>query len=74
VVILNKLANSLCLFLAGWKVLLTSRNESVAMRRNTSYINFKPECLTTEDSWTLFQRIALPMKDAAGTFNASLAC
>nr|BAG68915.1 utative disease resistance protein [Arabidopsis thaliana] len=49
----------------GWKVLLTSRNESVAMRRNTSYINFKPECLTTEDSWTLFQRIALPMKDAA---------
>ncbi|VYS49435.1 unnamed protein product [Arabidopsis thaliana] len=49
----------------GWKVLLTSRNESVAMRRNTSYINFKPECLTTEDSWTLFQRIALPIKDAA---------
>ncbi|KAL9860446.1 putative disease resistance protein RF45 [Arabidopsis thaliana] len=49
----------------GWKVLLTSRNESVAMRRNTSYINFKPEFLTTEDSWTLFQRIALPMKDAA---------
>ncbi|VYS49443.1 unnamed protein product [Arabidopsis thaliana] len=51
--------------LQGWKVLLTSRNESVAMRRNTSYINFKPECLTTEDSWTLFQRIALPIKDAA---------
>ncbi|KAL1205508.1 putative disease resistance protein [Cardamine amara subsp. amara] len=49
----------------GWKVLLTSRNESVAIRGNTPYINFKPECLSKEDSWTLFQRIALPRTDAS---------
>ncbi|KAL1209843.1 putative disease resistance protein RDL6 [Cardamine amara subsp. amara] len=48
-----------------WKVLLTSRTESIAMRRDTTYINLKPECLTTEDSWELFQRIALPRNDAS---------
>ncbi|CAA7024091.1 unnamed protein product [Microthlaspi erraticum] len=48
-----------------WKVLLTSRNENVAVRGDITYINLKPECLSTEDSWTLFQRIALPKKDAS---------
>ncbi|EOA33618.1 hypothetical protein CARUB_v10019767mg [Capsella rubella] len=48
----------------GWKVLLTSRNERVAGREEP-FINFKPECLSDEDSWTLFQRIAIPMKDAS---------
>ncbi|KAL9310037.1 putative disease resistance protein [Arabidopsis thaliana] len=49
----------------GWKVLLTSRNESVAVRGDIKYLNFKPECLAIEDSWTLFQRIAFPKKDAS---------
>ncbi|EFH64466.1 predicted protein [Arabidopsis lyrata subsp. lyrata] len=49
----------------GWKVLLTSRNESIVVPRSTTYINLKLECLTTKDSWTLFQRIALPIKDAS---------
>ncbi|EOA34717.1 hypothetical protein CARUB_v10022288mg [Capsella rubella] len=48
----------------GWKVLLTSRNERVAGREEP-FINFKPECLSDENSWTLFQRIAMPMKDAS---------
>ncbi|XP_020891728.1 probable disease resistance protein At1g58390 isoform X2 [Arabidopsis lyrata subsp. lyrata] len=49
----------------GWKVLLTSRNESVAVRGDTTYLSFKPECLAIEDSWTLFQRIAFPKNDAS---------
>ncbi|WZZ27745.1 hypothetical protein YC2023_011146 [Brassica napus] len=40
----------------GSKVLLTSRNERVAARGET-YINFRPDFLSDEDSWTLFQRI-----------------
>ncbi|EOA33240.1 hypothetical protein CARUB_v10021618mg [Capsella rubella] len=48
----------------GWKVLLTSRNESVAMRTETTNINFKPECLTIEESWTLFRSILFPRKNA----------
>jgi len=47
-------------------VLLTSQNESVAVRGDIKYLNFKPECLAIEDSWTLFQRIAFPKKDASG--------
>lgn len=48
-------------------MIITSRNEiSVAMRGDTTCINFKPECLSNQDSWTLFQRIAMPMKDASG--------
>ncbi|XP_010511059.1 PREDICTED: probable disease resistance protein RF45 [Camelina sativa] len=41
----------------GWKLLVTSRNESIVGPRNTTYSNLKPKFLTTEDSWTLFQRI-----------------
>ncbi|XP_019101522.1 PREDICTED: probable disease resistance protein At1g58390 [Camelina sativa] len=50
-----------------WKVLLTSRNESVAACGDTTYINFKPDCLTFQNSWTLFQRVAFPRKDVSGT-------
>ncbi|KAL1194373.1 putative disease resistance protein [Cardamine amara subsp. amara] len=49
----------------GWKVLLTSRKESVAMREDEKHVNFKPECLTILDSWTLFKRIAFRRKDAS---------
>ncbi|KAG2317072.1 hypothetical protein Bca52824_020194 [Brassica carinata] len=47
----------------GWKVLLTSRNERVAGHGETYIINFKPECLSDNDSWTLFQKIAMPRND-----------
>ncbi|RID44897.1 hypothetical protein BRARA_I01662 [Brassica rapa] len=49
---------------AGSKVLLTSRNERVAGHGET-YINFKPEYLSDQDSWTLFQSIAMSRKDAS---------
>ncbi|OAP15924.1 hypothetical protein AXX17_AT1G52390 [Arabidopsis thaliana] len=49
----------------GWTVLLTSRDESIAVRGDTAYINFKADYLTIDDSWTLFQRIAFPRKDTA---------
>ncbi|KAL1194378.1 putative disease resistance protein [Cardamine amara subsp. amara] len=48
-----------------WKVLLTSRNERVGLRVDPTCVTFKPECLTIENSWTLFQRIALPINDAS---------
>ncbi|XP_010414734.1 PREDICTED: probable disease resistance protein RF45 [Camelina sativa] len=46
----------------GWKVLLTSRNDGVAMH-DATHVKFKPEFLTDEDSWTLFERKAMPRKD-----------
>ncbi|KAG2302534.1 hypothetical protein Bca52824_031185 [Brassica carinata] len=48
----------------GWKVLLTSRNEGVALYADRQCVTFKPECLTFEESWELFQRIAFPTRDA----------
>ena len=56
-------------FIAGWKVLLTSRNEEVALHADKHCVTFKPECLTFEESWDLFQRIAFPIKDTAGMFS-----
>ncbi|XP_010511026.1 PREDICTED: probable disease resistance protein At1g59620 [Camelina sativa] len=44
----------------GWKVLLTSRNEGVGLHATPTCFNFRPDCLTPEESWTLFQRIAFP--------------
>ncbi|CAG7895932.1 unnamed protein product, partial [Brassica rapa] len=49
----------------GWKVLLTSRNEEVALHADKQCVTFKPECLTFEESWDLFQRIAFPIKETA---------
>ncbi|CAG7895931.1 unnamed protein product [Brassica rapa] len=49
----------------GWKVLLTSRNEEVGLHADRQCVNFKPECLTFEESWDLFQRIAFPIKETA---------
>ncbi|KAL1213793.1 putative disease resistance protein [Cardamine amara subsp. amara] len=46
-----------------WKVLLTSRNEIVGLHADPRCFTFKPKCLTIEESWTLFQRIAFPSKD-----------
>ncbi|KAH0900090.1 LOW QUALITY PROTEIN: hypothetical protein HID58_049658 [Brassica napus] len=50
----------------GWKVLLTSRIEEVGLHADKQCVTFKPECLTFEESWDLFQRIAFPIKDTAG--------
>ncbi|CAN6859048.1 unnamed protein product, partial [Brassica oleracea] len=49
----------------GWKVLLTSRNEEVALHADKQCVTFKPDCLTFEESWDLFQQIAFPIKDTA---------
>ncbi|RID76848.1 hypothetical protein BRARA_B03798, partial [Brassica rapa] len=49
----------------GLKVLLTSRNDEVALHADKQCVPFKPECLTSEESWDLFQRIAFPIKDTA---------
>ncbi|XP_013615772.1 PREDICTED: probable disease resistance protein At1g59620, partial [Brassica oleracea var. oleracea] len=49
----------------GLKVLLTSRNEEVALHVDEQCVPIKPECLTSEESWDLFQRIAFPVKDRA---------
>ncbi|CAH2047441.1 unnamed protein product [Thlaspi arvense] len=46
----------------GWKILLTSRNEGVALHVDPRCIIVKPECLTVEESWTLFKVIAFPRK------------
>ncbi|KAL0693686.1 hypothetical protein Bca4012_060866 [Brassica carinata] len=47
----------------GWKVILTSRNEGVALHADPKCVTFKPDYLTCEDSWNLFKRIAFPMRD-----------
>ncbi|XP_010461937.1 PREDICTED: probable disease resistance protein At1g59620 [Camelina sativa] len=44
----------------GWKVLLTSRNEGVALRADPNCFTFKPDYLTLEESWTLFRRTVFP--------------
>ncbi|KAG7588264.1 NB-ARC [Arabidopsis suecica] len=47
----------------GWKVLLTSRNNGVALHADPTCFTFKPNCLTPEESWTLFRRIAFPREN-----------
>ncbi|KAG5383098.1 hypothetical protein IGI04_034568 [Brassica rapa subsp. trilocularis] len=48
----------------GWKVLLTSRNEAVTtgiLQKDLTC--FKVDCLTPQESWTLFRRIAFPKEN-----------
>ncbi|KAF8085594.1 hypothetical protein N665_0660s0003, partial [Sinapis alba] len=47
----------------GWKVILTSRNEDVALRADPTYVTFKPQGFTHEESWKLFQKIAFPKNE-----------
>ncbi|KAF8048268.1 hypothetical protein N665_2583s0003 [Sinapis alba] len=47
----------------GWKILLTTRNEGVALHANKQCLIFKPKCLTFEESWDLFKRIAFPTSE-----------
>lgn len=44
---------------AGSKILLTSRNEGVGLHPDFKYIIFRPRFLTHEESWEVFQKIAL---------------
>ena len=51
----------------GWKVLLTSRNEAVTtgiLQKDLTC--FKVDCLTPQESWTLFRRIAFPKENTNG--------
>ncbi|CAN6850431.1 unnamed protein product [Brassica oleracea] len=41
----------------------------VGLHADKQCVTFKPECLTFEESWDLFQRIAFPIKDTAGKFS-----
>ncbi|WZZ90422.1 hypothetical protein YC2023_119001 [Brassica napus] len=47
------------LIFAGSKILLTSRNESVGLHPDLRCIIFRPRFLTHDDSWEVFQKIAL---------------
>ncbi|CAL9238169.1 unnamed protein product [Arabidopsis halleri] len=47
---------------AGWKVLLTSRNDDV----HPQCVTFKPEGLTLDECWKLLQMIAFPKNGTTG--------
>ncbi|KAH0883993.1 hypothetical protein HID58_060089 [Brassica napus] len=51
------------------KVILTSRNEDVAIRADPTYVTFKPQGFTHEESWKLSQKIAFP-KNEVDEFSA----
>lgn len=56
------------IFSVGWKILLTSRNEGVALRADPKCFTFKPNCLTLDECWYIFRRIAFPRSDTAREF------
>ncbi|WZZ49207.1 hypothetical protein YC2023_049314 [Brassica napus] len=43
---------------AGWKMILTSRNEGVGLHADPSCFPFRPKILTHEESWKLCESIA----------------
>ncbi|XP_010470195.1 PREDICTED: putative disease resistance protein At1g59780 [Camelina sativa] len=47
---------------AGWKVMLTSRNDDV----HPQCVSFKPKGLTLDECWKLLQMIAFPKNDTTG--------
>ncbi|ESQ29516.1 hypothetical protein EUTSA_v10023259mg [Eutrema salsugineum] len=47
----------------GWKVLITSRNEGVALRADPKCFTFKPDFLTFQEGWTILRRIAFPREN-----------
>ncbi|EOA15406.1 hypothetical protein CARUB_v10007066mg [Capsella rubella] len=49
----------------SWKMLLTSRNESVGLHADPTCFSYRPRCLTLEQSWTLCQRLAFPRRGEA---------
>lgn len=51
---------------AGSKILLTSRNESVGLDPDLKCVIFRPRLLTHEDSWEVFQKLALTERNDIG--------
>ncbi|KAG7591239.1 P-loop containing nucleoside triphosphate hydrolase [Arabidopsis thaliana x Arabidopsis arenosa] len=47
----------------GWKMLLTSRNESVGLHADPTCFAFRPRILTAQESWKLCERIVFPRRD-----------
>ncbi|XP_006300757.2 probable disease resistance protein At1g59620 [Capsella rubella] len=56
----------------GWKVLLTSRIENVAVSVDPKGTIFKPEYLNLDEIWTLFLKIAFPRKDTTSEFEVDI--
>ncbi|CAN6832412.1 unnamed protein product [Brassica oleracea] len=48
---------------AGWKMILTSRNEGVGLHADPSCFPFRPKILTPEESWKLCESIAFHRRD-----------
>ncbi|CAN6876659.1 unnamed protein product [Brassica oleracea] len=48
---------------AGWKMILTSRNEGVGLHADPTRFAFTPKILTPEESWKICERIALSRRD-----------
>ena len=44
----------------------------MALHADPKCVIFKPDCLTFEESWNLFQRISFPFKDTIGKFQGSI--
>ena len=53
---------------AGWKMLLTSRNEGVGIHADPTCLTFRASILNPEESWKLCERIVFPRRDETGTY------
>ncbi|CAG7874446.1 unnamed protein product [Brassica rapa] len=49
--------------IAGWKMILTSRDEGVGLHVNPKSFLFKPKILTPEESWKLCESIAFSRRE-----------
>ncbi|CAF2095178.1 unnamed protein product [Brassica napus] len=47
----------------GWKMILTSRDESVGFHADRTCFPFRPKTLTPEESWKLCESIAFPRRE-----------
>ncbi|KAF8101775.1 hypothetical protein N665_0201s0094 [Sinapis alba] len=48
---------------AGWKMILTTRDEDVGLHANPTCFPFRPKFLTPEESWKLCESIAFPRRE-----------
>ncbi|XP_073028947.1 probable disease resistance protein At1g58390 isoform X2 [Primulina eburnea] len=63
----NILKNAFPLAESNSKILITTRNQTIA---DTEFV-YKLECLTEDESWDLLQKIALPIHDYEGSSTAN---
>ncbi|CAN6995886.1 unnamed protein product, partial [Brassica rapa subsp. trilocularis] len=49
--------------IAGWKMILTSRDESVGFHADRTCFPFRPKILTPEESWKLCEGIVFPRRE-----------